>query len=101
MNFLIKKFCGRVISCQSPLGHNWPPYSPDLNPLDSFVWGFIEGRVRRIQPESIPELQQAAEDIAATILMEMLRNASQNVRKCANARIKASGGHLENFLQLM
>ena len=42
INFLIKTFCGRVISSQSPLGRNWPPYILNLNPLDSFVWGFIE-----------------------------------------------------------
>ena len=35
--FSSKKSCGRVISCRSPLGHNWPPYSPDLNHLDSIV----------------------------------------------------------------
>ena len=52
INFLIKKFCGRVISRRSPLGHSWPPYSPDLNPLD-YVWRFIKDQVWRIQPESI------------------------------------------------
>ena len=37
INFLIKKICGRVISRQSPLEHNWPPYILDLYPLDFFV----------------------------------------------------------------
>ena len=48
---------------------------------------------RRIKPESILELQQAAKDIANTILAEMLRDAAQNVRKRAQACIDASGGH--------
>ena len=40
-------------------GHNWLPYSPDLKPLDRFVWGCIKDQVWRIQPELIQELQQA------------------------------------------
>ena len=79
INFLIKKFCGRVISRQSPLGHNWPPYILGLNPLDYFVWGFMR---TRNQPELIPEQQQAVTDVAATIPIEKLRDAA---KMCANA----------------
>lgn len=25
--------------------HEWPPYSPDLNPLDTFLWGYIKDKV--------------------------------------------------------
>ena len=91
INFLIKKFCDRVIS---PFGHNWPLYILDLNPLDSF-----EDLLRtRNQQEFIPEQQQAVTDVAATIPMEKLRDAAQNVRKCAKACIEASGGHCKHFL---
>ena len=96
INFLIDKFRGRVISRRSPLGHEWPPYSPDLNPLDSFVWGYVEDQVRRIEPESIPELQRAVENVGATILTERMNDAAQNVRKHAQACLGASGGHFEH-----
>ena len=93
INFLIKRFFGRVISRQSPLGQNWPLYILDLNPLDSF-----EDLLRtRNQQEFIPEQQQAVTDVAATISMEKLRDAAQNVRKCAKACIEACGGHCKHF----
>ena len=98
INFLIKKFYWRVISHRSPLGHNWLPYSPDFYPLDSFVWEFIKDQVWRIQPKLIPEQEQAVKDVAATILLEKLRDTAWNVRERAKAYIKASGGHFEHFL---
>ena len=98
INILIKKLCGRVISHWLPLGHNWPPYSLDLNPFDSFVWEFIEDQVWHIQPELILRQQQAVMDVAATIPMEKLRDGAQNVRKRVKACIEASGGHFEHFL---
>ena len=100
LNFLTEKFCGRVISRQAQERHFWPPYSPDLNPLDFCIWGYVQDQVRRIQPESIAELQRAVEDVAGTIPEEMLRDAAQNVRKRAKACIEASGGHFKHFLKL-
>ena len=98
IDFLTEKFRGRIISCRAQTEHFWPPYSPDLNPLDFCVWGYVQDQVRRIQPESIAELREAVEDVAATIPEEMLRDAAQNVRKRAKACIEASGGHFEHFV---
>ena len=49
----------------------------------SFVLGYIKDLVRRIKNESIFQLQQAVEDVAATILTDMLRDAVKNMGKCA------------------
>ena len=89
-----------MISRQAQEEHFWPPYSPNLNPLDFCVWGQVQDQVRRIQQESIAELQRAVEDVAGTIPEEMLRDAAQNVRKRAKACIEASGGHFKHFLKL-
>ena len=78
LNFLTEKFCGRVIFCRAQEGHFWPPYSPDLNPLNFCVWGYVQDQVRRIQPGAV-------EDVAGTIPEEMLRDAAQNVRKRMHA----------------
>ena len=93
LNFLTEKFCGRVISRQAQEGHFWPLYSPDLNPLDFCVWGYVHDQVKRIQPGAV-------KDVAGTIPEEMLRDAAQNVRKRAKACIEASGGHFKHFLKL-
>ena len=49
----------------------------------SFVLGYIKDLVRRIENESISQLQRAVEDVAATILTDMLRDGVKNMGKCA------------------
>jgi hypothetical protein len=41
--YLNTRFPGRWISRAAPIA--WPPRSPDLTPLDSFLWGFVKDRV--------------------------------------------------------
>ena len=99
LNLLRDKFRGRVISRRSE--HSWPPYSPDLNPLDFFVWGYLEDQVKRIKPATVEELRAAVEDVASTVPEEMIRDAAQNFIKRCRACIEASGGHFEYFLKSM
>ena len=49
----------------------------------SFVLVYIKDLVRRIKNESISQLQREVEDVAATILTDMLRDAVKNMGKCA------------------
>ena len=65
----------------------------------SFLGGYVQDQVCCIKPALIPELQQAVEDVAATILMEMLRDAVQNLRKRAQAFLEASGGYLKHLVR--
>ena len=51
---------------------------------------YVQDQVCRIQPESIPELQREVEEVAVTVLTEMLRDAAKNVRKRALACLEAS-----------
>ena len=48
----------------------------------------------------MPELQQAVEDVAAAIPTVMLRDAFQNVCKCAQAFLEASGEAFLAFCQM-
>ena len=70
VNFLLEKFRGRLISRRSE--QLWPPYSPDLNVLDFFVWGYLEEQVKRIKPTTVEELRRAVEDVAETVPAEMI-----------------------------
>ena len=97
LNFLREKFRGRVISRRSD--YLWPPYSPDINPLDFFAWGYLQAAVYCIKPSNVDELRAAVEDVAATVPEEMIRDAAQNVVKRCRACIEASGGHFEYFLK--
>ena len=37
----------------------WPPYSPDLNPMDYYVWGRLESLVNYKEHHSLQELKQS------------------------------------------
>ena len=55
-----------------------PPYSPDLNPLDYNVWGYVESRACDNPHPNIKALQMAAKKTWAELLTE------EHVRKtCA------------------
>ena len=99
LEFLHAKFRSRVISRRSDVA--WPPYSPDLNPLDYFVWGYAMAQVRRIKPKTIVELKATVEDAVASIPEEMIRAAVANLAKRCEACLLASGGHFEHFLKSM
>jgi hypothetical protein len=36
---------------------NWPPRSPDLNPCDYFLWGYLKARVYSPMPKTIEDLK--------------------------------------------
>jgi hypothetical protein len=41
-------------------GQNWPPNSPDLNPCDYFLWGFLKENIfffEKNEPETIMKLR--------------------------------------------
>ena len=79
------QFRGRLISRRSDI--TWPPYSPDMNPLDYFFWGYAMMHVRRVKPASIQELMEVVEDVARTIPEEMVRKSVANIRKRCRATL--------------
>ena len=48
---LREKFPGRVISRKGDIV--WPACSPDINPLDFFIWGFAKTFVFNRRPETL------------------------------------------------
>ncbi len=54
-------FKNRVISNRFPklfcTGQIWPPYSPDLNLCDYFLWGYLKDRVYANNPTTLEQLE--------------------------------------------
>ena len=48
----------------------WPPYSPDLNPLDYNIWGYVESRACATPHPSVPALQKAVDKAWTELLTE-------------------------------
>ena len=54
---LKEMFPNHLISMRGDIG--WPPRSPDLNPCDYFLWGYLKSKVYTQRPRSVEELKDA------------------------------------------
>ncbi|XP_034254123.1 uncharacterized protein LOC117652963 [Thrips palmi] len=55
----------------------WPARSPDLTPLDFFLWGYVKARVYDTRPENRDELKARIEAVFATVDEDMLGRVHQ------------------------
>ncbi|KYM95854.1 hypothetical protein ALC62_13505, partial [Cyphomyrmex costatus] len=53
--FLDETFAHRWIGRRGYI--EWPPRSPDLTPLDYFLWGYLKDRVYATKPANLEELR--------------------------------------------
>jgi len=102
----------RLISVRQHLNHrlpnrwigrgsaqNWPPRSPDLNPLDYHAWGYLKAMVYAHKVNTREELLQrilsAARSInSAAVFRKVTSSLVTLVRKCT----QADGGHFEQLV---
>lgn len=73
----------------------WPPRSPDLNPCDYFLWGYLKSRVYSPLPKTLDELKANIEQEIKKIKPEILEKVFVNLRKRCNFVIENFGGHFE------
>ncbi len=71
-NWLDNKFPRRWIGRGGPIA--WPPRSPDLTPLDFFLWGYLKSQVYVNRPRTLDQLKTNIEVACNTITVEMLKN---------------------------
>ena len=76
----------------------WPPHSPDLTPLDFYLWGFLKSRVYSGSPESLGELKRAIRRQVRAITPATCARVIGHVAKRADVCLLRKGGHLENVL---
>jgi hypothetical protein len=93
MAWLNEKFPGRLISHRSVF--QWPPRSPDLSPLDFYLWGFVKERVFHSRPANIRELKCVVTDVIRSIDVNTLRRVVANFQQRIDKCIVANGGHFE------
>ena len=78
----------------------WPPCSPDLNPLDFFVWGHLKSLVYSTAVEDEATLHarivQGCQRIGAT--PSIFEHVRTSMWRRAEACSMAEGGHFEQFL---
>lgn len=74
----------------------WPPRSPDLNPCDYFLWGYLKSVVYNPLPRNLEELKVNIEREIRKIQGDVLKKLFLNLRKRCDYVISAGGGHFEN-----
>ena len=99
---LDEHFSVRVIGLGYPSkldgGMDWPPYSPDLNPCDFFLWGFLKDKIYRDNPQTLDQLKHAITQEVAAIDRIVLKNVIRGFESRLHAVIEVEGAHIEQFL---
>ncbi|KYN08462.1 hypothetical protein ALC62_00554 [Cyphomyrmex costatus] len=70
----------------------WPARSPDLNPLDFFLWGYCKEKIYRQLPEDIEELNDKLHYAIWSIENEVMEQMQTNLLKRMRACITMDGG---------
>jgi len=79
----------------------WPPNSPDLNPLDYYVWGAMLEKYKKYQPKPTnkEQLRVALEKMWRDLPQETINKAILSFRRRLRACVKTDGGHFEHLLR--
>lgn len=97
-NHLNETYPNRWIGRSGPI--RWPPRSPDLNPIDFFVWGYYKEIAYARECSSEQELREKiteAERVVRENRAGFRRLKGNFLRRCRMC-IAAGGGHFENLL---
>lgn len=76
----------------------WPPRSPDLNPCDFWLWGYLKDRVYQRNTNTCWRLKMSIAREIANIPPEMLRASVEQSLVRFQAVLDANGNHIEHRL---
>lgn len=76
----------------------WPPNSPDLNPIDYKIWGFIQERVYRSAIQNTDDLRKRLVEVWSTMPQSVVDNAIDAWRDRLTACVQARGHNFEHYL---
>ncbi|PSN56214.1 hypothetical protein C0J52_01438, partial [Blattella germanica] len=80
-------------------GHIWPPHSPDINPCDYFLWGFLKEQVFCQHPGDLLELITCIVQVCNTVDEDLCRRVVQNMSVRLEELLWQNGGHIEHVLR--
>ena len=74
---------------------HWPPSSPDLNPLDYFVWSYVENITNMTSHNTKASLITTICQVFAELPLALMEKACSQFRNRIKAVIEAEGGYME------
>jgi hypothetical protein len=72
-----------------------PPHSPDIMPLDFFLWGYIKDIVYKIPVTSLDELKLRIVAAIETVTPQMLENTWREIEYHLDILCAMKGAHIE------
>ena len=94
--FLAGAFPGKVISKKGDVP--WPPRSPDLSPLDFFLWGHLKDRVYGQPVRSLRSLRERITQAIQQLPIRSLRAALEQLPLRARWCLRRRGRQMEGML---
>lgn len=91
IQFLEQFYGNRLISAGL-----WPARSPDLTPLDYFLFGHLKNTIFKTAIHTIEELEAAIIREINNITEEQLQNVFENMHRRVNLCIASEGHHFEH-----
>jgi hypothetical protein len=74
------------------------PRSPDLTPLDFYLWGTLKNVVYRRKPATLAALREEIEMSCTAITVDTLVNVDRAVVRRNQNCLDANGNHFEHLL---
>lgn len=96
--YLDQNYAARWIGRAGP--QSWPPRSPDMNPLDFFVWGHLKSLVYKTPIQNVEDLRNRIQESCAIIrnTLGIFERVRQSMLRRTNACIEVGGGHFQHLL---
>lgn len=95
-NYLNFRFPGKWIGRRGPI--EWPARSPDLTPLDFFLWGYLKHKVYKSRPQCLEELRERISTEIREIPFDVLsRSVNQFTRRLTKC-VEVNGAQFEHLL---
>lgn len=95
-NYLNTNFPGRWIGRRGAI--EWPPRSPDLSPLDFFLWGHIKNKVYSTPPASLEDLRRRIIDVCREVTPQFLQNVRERFEANLYYCMEVNGQHFQHLL---
>lgn len=97
-SFLNENYANRWIGRERPVG--WPARSPDLTPLDYFLWGAMKQKAYTSTVNTKADLKDRIVQCALEIKSdpEMVRRATNQIALRAATCLQQRGGHFEHLM---
>ena len=96
MAYLVENLLGQWIGRRGAV--EFPPRSPDLTPLDFYLWGTLKDAVYHRKLATLAVLQEEIETTCTAIKVDTLINVAQAVVRRNQKCLDADGNHSEHLL---